>query len=63
MALGWVPQELALYPKLTCRENLESFGQYHGFDAPLKTAMEWCLDWAALTDRAQETGAESCREE
>src|SRR6202034_1387571 len=26
MALGWVPQELALYPKLTCRENLESFG-------------------------------------
>src|ERR1035437_8911699 len=30
MALGWVPQELALYPKLTCRENLESFGQFHG---------------------------------
>src|SRR5271157_5057980 len=23
-ALGWVPQELALYPKLTSRENLES---------------------------------------
>ncbi len=54
-ALGWVPQELALYPKLTCRENLESFGQYHGLRrAALKTAVEWCLDWAALTDRAQE---------
>ena len=29
-ALGWVPQELALYPRLTCKENLESFGRYHG---------------------------------
>ena len=29
-ALGWVPQELALYPRLTCRENLQSFGRYHG---------------------------------
>lgn len=54
-ALGWVPQELALYPKLTCRENLESFGQFHGLrGAALKTAVEWCLDWAALTDRGQE---------
>jgi len=55
MALGWIPQELALYPKLTCRENLESFGEYHGLRrAALKTAVAWCLDWAALTDRAQE---------
>jgi len=55
MALGWVPQELALYPRLTCRENLESFGEYHGLRrAALKTAVAWCLDWAALTDRAQE---------
>src|SRR5580658_1198083 len=28
--LGWIPQELALYPRLTCRENLQSFGRYHG---------------------------------
>jgi ABC-2 type transport system ATP-binding protein len=56
MALGWVPQDLALYPKLTCRENLDSFGQYHGLrGADLKTAIGWCLDWAALTDRAEET--------
>ncbi len=55
MALGWVPQELALYPKLTCRENLESFGQYHGLPrTALQTALDWCLEWAALTDRAQD---------
>jgi ABC-2 type transport system ATP-binding protein len=29
-ALGWVTQELALYPRLTAKENLESFGRYHG---------------------------------
>jgi ABC-2 type transport system ATP-binding protein len=55
ISLGWVPQELAIYAKLTCGENLESFGQYHGLrGGDLKTAVAWCLDWAALTDRAQE---------
>lgn len=54
-ALGWVPQELALYARLTCRENLETFGRFHGLRrAALKTAVEWCLEWAALSDRAQE---------
>ena len=27
-ALGWIPQELALSPRLSCRENLRSFGRY-----------------------------------
>ncbi len=55
MALGWVPQDLALYPRLTCRENLESFGRYHGLRREaLRTAVAWCLDWAALRDRADE---------
>lgn len=56
MALGWVPQDLALYPRLTCRENLEAFGQYHGLrrDA-LRKAVAWCLDWAGLADRADDT--------
>jgi ABC-2 type transport system ATP-binding protein len=58
MALGWVPQDLALYPRLTCRENLEAFGQYHGLGrAALKTAVAWCLEWAALADRAEDTVA------
>lgn len=55
MTLGWVPQDLALYPRLTCRENLESFGLYHGLRRQaLKSAIAWCLDWAALQDRAEE---------
>ena len=54
-ALGWVPQELALYPRLTCRENLQSFGRYHGLSGgTLEQAVERCLSWATLTDRAAE---------
>jgi len=54
-ALGWVPQELALYPRLTCRENLEAFGRYHGLGgASLQRAVARCLEWAALTDRPGE---------
>ncbi|MGB6429249.1 MAG: ABC transporter ATP-binding protein [Candidatus Acidiferrales bacterium] len=54
-ALGWVPQELALYPRLTCKENLESFGRYHGLaGAGLREAVAWCLDWSSLQDRAAE---------
>ena len=52
-ALGWVPQELAVYPRLTCRENLAAFGRYHGLTGrPLAESIAWCLDWAALQDRA-----------
>ena len=55
VALGWVPQELALYPRLTAKENLESFGRYHGLaGAGLQQAVAWCLDWASLRDRAGE---------
>ena len=54
-ALGWVPQELALYPRLTCRENLQSFGRYHGLRrAALEQAVTRCLGWATLNDRAGE---------
>jgi ABC-2 type transport system ATP-binding protein len=52
-ALGWVPQELALYPRLTCRQNLEAFGRFHGLSgAGLRDAVARCLEWAALADRA-----------
>jgi len=51
-AIGWIPQELALYPRLTCRENLQSFGRYRGLHgAGLEKAVGHCLDWATLTDR------------
>jgi ABC-2 type transport system ATP-binding protein len=51
--LGWVPQELAIYPLLTCRENLHAFGRYQGLHGKaLDAAIAWCLDWAALADRA-----------
>jgi ABC-2 type transport system ATP-binding protein len=54
-ALGWVPQELALYPRLTCRENLHAFGRYHGLGGkPLDEQVERCLGWATLTDRGDD---------
>jgi ABC-2 type transport system ATP-binding protein len=54
-ALGWVPQELALYPRLTCTENLESFGRYHGLAGNgLRQAIAWCLEWSSLQDRARD---------
>jgi ABC-2 type transport system ATP-binding protein len=54
-ALGWVPQDLALYPRLTAKENLRAFGRYYGLTGKkLDEAVAWCLDWAALQDRAGE---------
>ena len=55
-ALGWVPQELALYPRLTCRENLQSFGRYHGLGGPALTEAVERSASAGLctTDRAGE---------
>jgi ABC-2 type transport system ATP-binding protein len=53
--LGWVPQDLAIYPRLTCKENLAAFGRYHGLGGrKLADSLSWCLDWAALQDRAGE---------
>jgi ABC-2 type transport system ATP-binding protein len=52
-ALGWVPQDLALYPRLTATENLRAFGSYYGLSGKnLDDAVAWSLDWAALQDRA-----------
>ena len=54
-SLGWVPQELALYPRLTCRENLQAFGRYHGLGGEaLGLAVERCLGWSTLADRSGE---------
>lgn len=51
--VGWVPQELALYPLLTARENLDTLGRYQGLGGEkLAEAIAWCLEWAGLADRA-----------
>jgi ABC-2 type transport system ATP-binding protein len=57
MALGWVPQELAIYPRISCTENLGAFGRYYGLSGDkLAEAIAWCLRWAALEDRPDELG-------
>jgi len=54
-SLGFVPQELALYPDLTARENLAAFGRFHGLQgAGLRDAVERALEWTGLSDRAGE---------
>lgn len=51
--LGVVPQELAVYPDLTCRENLEVFGRLHGLARGLLAErVDWALQWIGLQDRA-----------
>ncbi len=53
--VGVVPQEIALYPNLTSRENLTVFGRYLGLSgSALAEAITRSLDWAALSDRANE---------
>ena len=53
--LGVVPQELAVYPLLTAKENLEVFGALYGVEpAALDARVRWALEWADLADRANE---------
>jgi len=53
--LGIVPQELAIYPSLTARENLEAFGRLQGLSsADVATQVKWALVATALEDRADE---------
>ena len=52
-ALGVVPQEPAVYPTLTGRENLEYFGRMHGLRGPrLSERIEACLKIAEIGDQA-----------
>jgi ABC-2 type transport system ATP-binding protein len=54
-SVGVVPQEIALYPNLTSHENLTVFGRYLGLSGiALDQAIKRSLDWAALSDRANE---------
>jgi len=51
--IGYVPQDLAIYPDLTAKENLEFFGRLYGLGgARLKSRVAEVLDVIALTERA-----------
>ena len=51
--IGMVPQDLAIYKKLTGRENLEFFGQLFGLTGPaLSARTSAMLALVGLTDRA-----------
>src|SRR5262245_56516229 len=51
--IGVVPQELAVYPLLTARENLEVFGRLYGVPpSELRERVTWALQWADLADRS-----------
>lgn len=53
--IGVVPQELAVYPRLTARENLEVFGKLYGVDGTaLRERVDWALEWSDLKDRSAE---------
>jgi ABC-2 type transport system ATP-binding protein len=54
-AIGYVPQELAVYPDLTARENLRFFGRLYGLaGAELKARSEEVLEIIGLVDRADD---------
>lgn len=53
--MGLVPQDLAIYPKLTARENLEAFARLNGISgSALTERVDWALDFTALADRAND---------
>jgi ABC-2 type transport system ATP-binding protein len=52
--LGIVPQEIALYPRLTAAENLACFGELQELSGPtLRERLDWALEFTGLADRAK----------
>jgi ABC-2 type transport system ATP-binding protein len=53
--VGYVPQDIALYPDLTAQENLEFFGRIYGIKPPvLGRRIEDTLALVGLADRAKD---------
>jgi ABC-2 type transport system ATP-binding protein len=54
-AIGYVPQELAIYPDLSARENLRFFAQIYGLaPADARARVDEVLDVIGLADRADD---------
>jgi ABC-2 type transport system ATP-binding protein len=53
--IGVVPQEIALYPSLSARDNLRFFGEMYGLKGgDLTERVEAVLDYVAMTERAKD---------
>ncbi|QGG96863.1 ATP-binding cassette domain-containing protein [Actinomarinicola tropica] len=58
-AIGLVPQEVAVYPDLTARENLRFFGRLYGLaGADLDARVDEVLEVIGLTERAGDRSSE-----
>jgi ABC-2 type transport system ATP-binding protein len=58
-AIGLVPQEVAVYPDLTARENLRFFGRLYGLTGgPLGARVDHVLDVIGLAERADDQSKE-----
>jgi ABC-2 type transport system ATP-binding protein len=54
-AVGYVPQDIAIYPDLSARENLAFFGRLYGLGgAELKRRVDEVLEVIGLSDRAKD---------
>jgi len=53
-AIGLVPQDLAIYPDLTARENLRFFGKLYALGDDLDRRVDEVLEIIELTDRADD---------
>ena len=57
--LGYVPQEIAVYPDLTARANLRFFSRLYGMDgATARGRIEEVLDVVGLAERADDRASE-----
>jgi ABC-2 type transport system ATP-binding protein len=53
--IGFVPQDLALYPTLSARDNLIFFGRIYGLRGrELEARVAWALELVGLADRAKD---------
>jgi ABC-2 type transport system ATP-binding protein len=60
--IGVVPQDIALYPQLSPRQNLDFFGRMYGLGgAPLTKAIDEVLEFIDLKDRRRHEAARQHR--